>query len=202
MHLQTNIYLCRRAPAKATDVVCGRVSGLLRPQRDMEGLPKPALESPAVVTDSHLSTGPPEQQPRPIEEQGDSTATAMGNLLWLASPGSSLEQPRSSHTSASQHRSPRPMLQEEIVAPSPWWRGTYRGLFQALLGATSGPAVRPPLSPSSQRLQTASPETSPPAEAAALGLRSPGWRGRVEGWRVTLGRCRGSGVWGLFVFLF
>ena len=42
-----------------------------------------------------------------------------------------------------------------------------------------GPAVGPPPSPSSQPLQPASPETPPPAEAAAPGLRSPGRRGRV-----------------------
>ena len=88
--------------------------GLLWPERDTEGLPKPALESPAAVMDSHLSTGHSEWQRRPAEERGGSAATAMGNRLRLASPWSSLEQPRSNRTSTSQHSSPRPMLQEEM----------------------------------------------------------------------------------------
>ncbi|KAK0138765.1 hypothetical protein N1851_024681 [Merluccius polli] len=37
---------------------------------------------------------PPERQRRPAEERGGSAATATGNRLSLASPGSSLEQPR------------------------------------------------------------------------------------------------------------
>ena len=36
--------------------------GLLRLGRDMERPPKPALEPPAVVTDSHLNASPPERQ--------------------------------------------------------------------------------------------------------------------------------------------
>ena len=37
---------------------------------------------------------PPKRQRRPAEERGGSAATATGNRLQLASPGSSLEQPR------------------------------------------------------------------------------------------------------------
>ncbi|KAK0152191.1 hypothetical protein N1851_006423 [Merluccius polli] len=69
--------------------------GLLRPGRDTEGLSKAALEPPAAAEDSHPSTSsPPERQRRPAEERGGSAATATGNRLSLASPGSSLEQPR------------------------------------------------------------------------------------------------------------
>ncbi|KAK0153387.1 Creatine kinase U-type, mitochondrial [Merluccius polli] len=111
-----------------------------------------------------------------------SAATAMGNRLRLGSPGSSLEQPRSSRASASGTSGPRPHAPggDGDHASSPWWRGggTYR-LFQALRGATSAAQLSGlPPSPSSQPLQPAGPETPPPAEAAAPGLRSPGWRWR------------------------
>ena len=92
----------------------------------MEGLPKPAVESSAMVTESHLSTGPPERQRWPAEEQRGSAATAMSNRLQLATV--------------------------TLVEG-----GAYRGLFQALQGATA----------------------SAGGGAAAPGLRSPGWRGRV-----------------------
>ena len=110
----------------------------------MEGLPGHALESPAALTDSHLSTSPSQQQRRPAEERGGSAATAMGKCLWLASPGSSLEQPKAHVPGGDRDR-----------APSPWWRGG--DLPRAVPGPPKsyhcGPAVRPPPSPSSQPFQ-------------------------------------------------
>ncbi|KAK0135519.1 hypothetical protein N1851_028623 [Merluccius polli] len=50
----------------------------------------------------------PDSSAGPAEKRGGSAATTIGNRLLLAGPGSSLQQPRSSHASASQHSSPRP----------------------------------------------------------------------------------------------
>ncbi|KAK0150773.1 hypothetical protein N1851_008116 [Merluccius polli] len=53
-----------------------------------------ALEPPAAAKTATPAPAPPERQRRPAEERGGSAATATGNRLSLASPGSSLEQPR------------------------------------------------------------------------------------------------------------
>ena len=59
--------------------------GLLRTERDVEGLPRHALESPAMSMDSHL---PAPALPYSIDGHrggGGSTATATGNHVRLAS---------------------------------------------------------------------------------------------------------------------
>ena len=179
--------------------------GLLRPGRDTEGLPKAALEPPAAAEDSHLSTSSAlngsDGQRRPAEERGGSTATATGNRLQLASPGSSLEQPRPA--------APLPGYQEP-KAPCSRRRwggsclvalvegGTY-GLFQALREATSqlsGLLRAHPASPCNQLAQGHLRQLKQQPQASGLRDGGGGW-----GWRVTLGRCGGSGVWGV-VFIF
>ena len=126
---------------------------------------------------------PPERQRRPAEERGGSAATTTGNRLQLASPGSSLEQPRPAAPLPGDQEPKAPCSRRRWGdhASSPWWRGVpIRTVPGPPRSYPLGPAVRPPPpSPSSQSLQPASPETPPPAEAAAPGLRSPGRRGRV-----------------------
>ena len=107
---------------------------------------------------------------------------------------------RSSHASASQHRSPK--LQEElgIVCHRP---GEGGGPTKGCCRPSEELPPRPSCQPSFRAhpagpLQMTSPETPPPAKAAAPGLQSPGWSGRVGLATVTLGRCSSSGVWGLF----
>ena len=85
---------------------------------------------------------PPERQRQPAEERGGSAATATGNRLQLASPGSSLEQPRPAAPLPGDQEPKAPCSRRRWGgggdhASSPWWRGgTYR-LFQALREATS-----------------------------------------------------------------
>ena len=147
----------------------------------------------------------------PAEERGGSAATATGNRLQLASPGSSLEQ--ASRPSARGPGVQGPMLQEEMGGGGgimPRHPGGGGNLRRAVPGPPRsyirGPAVGPPPSPSSQPLQPASPRTPPPAEAAAPGLRTPGWRGRV-GLACDTGGVEGLGgvevvVFGGVVFIF
>ncbi|KAK0152429.1 hypothetical protein N1851_006056 [Merluccius polli] len=143
-----------------------------------------ALEPPAAARTATPAPAPPERQRRPAEERGGSAATATGNRLLLASPGSSLEQPRPA--------APLPGDQEPKAPCSRRrWEGSclvalveggdYTNCSRPSESYLRGPAVGPPPSPSSQPLQPDTPETPPPAGAAAPGLRSPGRRGRV-GW--------------------
>ena len=148
---------------------------------------------------------PPERQRQPAEERGGSTATATGNRLQLASPRSSLEQPRPAAPLPGDQEPKAPCSRRRwgggIMPCRPGGGGDLQTVPGPQRSYLRGPAVGPPLSPSSQPLQPASPETPPPAEAAAPGLRSLGRRGGW-GWRVTLGRCGGSGVWGVVFFFF
>ena len=141
---------------------------------------------------------PPERQRRPAEERGGSAATATGNRLQLASPGSSLEQPRPA--------APLPGDQEPKAPCSRRrWGGGGGGsctgalveggdLRRAVPGPprsyllVGGPAVGPPPSPTSQPLQPASPETPPPDEAAA----------QVSGLNLVLGICGGC-LWSVWL---
>ena len=115
-----------------------------------KGCPGHTLESPATLMDNHLPAPAfSKWQRRPAEERGGSGATATGNHLQLAAPRSGQEQPRSSHTSASQHSSPRPH------APGIRWGSCLVALVEGgpPRSYLRGPAVRPPPSPPSQPLQ-------------------------------------------------
>ncbi|KAK0144383.1 hypothetical protein N1851_017252 [Merluccius polli] len=177
---------------KATSVACGRTYpatlapnvGLLRPGRDTEGLSKLHWSHQPRQRTATPAPAPPEQQRRPAEERGGSAATATGNRLQLASPGSSLEQPRPAAPLPGDQEPKAPCSRrrwEGDHASSPWLRGVTTNCSRPSESYLRGPAVGPPPSPSSQPLQPATPETPPPAGAAAPGLRSPGRRGRV-GW--------------------
>ena len=67
--------------------------GLLRPGQDTEGLSQLHWSHQPRQRTATPAPAPPERQRRPAEERGGSAATATGNRLRLASPGSSLEQP-------------------------------------------------------------------------------------------------------------
>ena len=69
---------------------------------------------------------PPERQRRPAEERGGSAATATGSHLQLASPGSSLEQPRPAAPLPGDQEPKAPCSRRRWGgdhASSPWWRG-------------------------------------------------------------------------------
>ncbi|KAK0135745.1 hypothetical protein N1851_028368 [Merluccius polli] len=141
---------------------------------------------PSYTGATSRGRGQPPQHQLPLngtEERGGSAATATGNRLPLASPGSSLEQPRPAAPLPGDQEPKAPCSRrrwEGDHASSPWWRGVTQRLFQALREATSAAQLSGLLqNPSSQPLQPATPETPPPAGAAAPGLRSPGRRGRV-----------------------
>ena len=113
--------------------------GLLRPGQDTEGLSKLHWSHQPRQRTATTAPAPPERQRRPAEERGGSAATATGNRLRLASPGSSLEQPRPA--SARGPGAQGPMLQEEMgegtTPRRPGGGGYLYGLFQALREATS-----------------------------------------------------------------
>ena len=171
--------------------------GLLRPGPDTEGLPKTALEPPAMAED---------RQRRPAEERGGSAATATGNRLWLASPGSSLEQPR-----------PVAPLPGDKESKAPCSRRRWGGIMPCRPGGGGGPTEgcsRPseklpplpscraslrahPASPCNQLAQRHLRQMKQQPQASGLWDGGRGW-----GWRVTLRRCGDSGVWGVvFIFL-
>ena len=138
-------------------------------------------------TGATSAPAPPERQRRPAEERGGSAATATGNRLQLASPGSSLEQPRPAAPLPGDQEPKAPCSRRRwggFMPRRPGGEGYLRTVPGPQRSYLRGPAVGPPPSPSSQPLQPVSPRTPPPAEAAASGLRDGGggW-----GWRVTLG---------------
>ena len=128
---------------------------------------------------------PPERQRRPAEERGGSAATATGNRLRLASPGSSLEQPRPA--------APLPGDQEPKAPCSRrrWGKGlclvalveggTYTDCSRPSEELPPRPSCRASPEPIQPAPATSYRRTPPPAGAAAPGLWSPGRRGRV-GW--------------------
>ena len=140
---------------------------------------------------------PPERQRWPAEERGGSAATATGNRLQLASPGSSRPFARGPGAQG-------PMLQEEmgggIMPRRPGGGGYLYGLFQALREATSAAQLSSllrahPDSPCNQLAQGHLRQLKQQPQASGLRDGGGGW-----GWRVTLGRCGGSGVGGLCLF--
>ena len=193
-------------------MACGRTNpatlapnvGLRRPGWDTEGLSKAVLEPPATAEDSHLSTSSPR-----------TAATASGgagrqhSYRHQQSPVASLPriQPGAAQASRPSARGPGaqgPMLQEEmgegIMARCPGGGGYLYGLFQALREATSAAQLLAllrahPASPCNQLAQRHLRQLTQQPQASGLRDRGGGW-----GWRVTLGRCGGSGVGGLCLF--
>ena len=152
-------------------MACGRSNpatlapnvGLLRPGQDTEGLSKLHWSHQPRQRTATSAPAPPERQRRPAEERG-----RQRSYRHRQPPVASLPriQPGAAQASRPSARGPGAqgtMLQEEmgegINASSPWWRGvpirTVPGPPRSYL---RGPAVGPPpLSPSSQPLQPASP---------------------------------------------
>ncbi|KAK0131464.1 hypothetical protein N1851_033866 [Merluccius polli] len=149
-----------------------------------------ALEPPAAAKTATPAPAPPERQRRPAEERGGSAATATGNRLPRASPGSSLEQPR-----------PAAPLPGDQEPKAPCSRRRWEGscLVALVEGGDSktvpgpprsylrGPAVGPPpepIQPAPERYpqrHLRQPEQQP--QASGLRDGGGGWGGRV-----TLGR--------------
>ena len=127
---------------------------LLWLKRDMEDLPRHALETPAATSmDSHRQ---PSAASRPRIQPG--AGQVQPNVC---------QQPK---TPCSRRRWGLCII---ALVEEGGGGGTYQGLFQ--------PSEELPPWPSSGLLRAhpVCPETPPPAEAATSGLWSPGWRGRV-----------------------
>ncbi|KAK0141252.1 hypothetical protein N1851_021767 [Merluccius polli] len=144
--------------------------GLLRPGRDTEGLSKLHWSHQPRQRTATPAPAPPERQRRPAEERGGSAATATGNRLQLASPGSSLEQPR-----------PAAPLPGDQEPKAPCSRRRWEGsclvalveggdyeLFQALRELPPRPSCRA----SAEPIQPA-PATSYPRDTSASRSSSP-----------------------------
>ena len=145
--------------------------------RTRKGCPKLHWSHQPRQRTATSAPAPPERQRRPAEERGGSAATATGNRLQLASPGSSLEQPRPA--------APLPGDQEpkDPCSRRRWGKGSC--LVALVEGGTytdcSRPSEKLPPWPScrasSEPIQPARPRTPPPAKAAAPGLRVSGTEG-------------------------
>ncbi|KAK0134682.1 Multiple C2 and transmembrane domain-containing protein 1 [Merluccius polli] len=128
--------------------------------RDTEGLSKLHWSHQPRQRTATPAPAPPERQRRPAEERGGSAATATGNRLLLASPGSSLEQPRPAAPLPGDQEPKAPCSRrrwEGDHASSPWWRGVTTNCSRPSESYLRGPAVGPPPSPSSQPLQPSTP---------------------------------------------
>ena len=135
--------------------------------------------------------GQPPQHQLPLN--GSDGQRRSGEAAQLPPPATTVAslpriQPGAAQASRPSARGPGaqgPMLQEEMGRIMPRRPGGGGVPIRTVPGPPKsylcGPAVGPPLNPSSQPLQPASRRTPPPAGAAAPGLRSPGRRGRV-GW--------------------
>ena len=143
---------------------------------------------------------PPERQRRPAEERGGSAATATGNRLQLASPGSSLEQPRPAAPLPGDQEPKAPCSRRRwggggIMPRRPGGGGDLQTVPGPPRSYLRGPAVGPPrahpASPCNQLAQRHLRQLKQQPQASGLRDGGGGW-----GWRVTLGRCGGSGVWG------
>ena len=130
-----------------------------------KGCPKPHWSYQPRKRTATSTQAPPERQP--AEEQGGSAATATGNRLWLASPGSRLELPRPAAPLPGDQESKAPCSRRRwgggIMPCRPGGGGDLR---RAVPGPPRsylhGPAVRPPSEP----IQPA-PATSQPKDTSA-----------------------------------
>ncbi|KAK0131568.1 Zinc finger MYM-type protein 1 [Merluccius polli] len=145
--------------------------GPLRPGRDTEGLSKLHWSHQPRQRTATPAPAPPERQRRPAEERGGSAATATGNRLLLASPGSSLEQPRPAAPLPGDQEPKAPCSRrrwEGDHASSPWWRGVTTNCSRPSESYLRGPAVGPPPEP----IQPA-PAASYPRDTSASRSSSP-----------------------------
>ena len=152
--------------------------GILRPKRDM--LPRHALETPpAMSMDSHLPVSQSLDGQRRRGEAAQHGQPSVASLPWIQ-PVAAQVQPHLCQPPPQ----PRAPGGDGDGAPSPWWRGTYQGLFQALRCATSAAQL--------SGLLRANP-ASPCKRPAQRHLRQPRQRPQASG--LQDGGEGGVGVW-------